>query len=258
MSLELFTKIIDQLSPCQPTIKLYHSGEPFLNKDIFKMIEYAHTSGCKTMIHTNATLLDREMTVKILESSLDHLSFSFDGCSREIYEKLRLGANFDLVVNRIEYFLAAKKRRNTGRPYTVLQIIEMKETKKHIQDFINLWEKSGIDEIDIQTYMTWLDEVEDHRTEKPKKLIRRPCDHIFNTCSILSDGTVVPCSKDVNGKLPMGNVNDKPIKKIWDGEKYQKLREQHLSFSIPESQICFGCDDTWVTGNIDPNPPDKF
>lgn len=250
MTLDLFKKIIDQIYQNNPLVKLYHSGEPFLNKDIFRMIDYANSRGCKTMIHTNATLLDKEMSIKILDSPLDHISFSFDGCNPEVYEKLRPGANFEKVKSQIEHFLELKKRRCTKLPYTVIEILEMKETGKFLQDFINRWKDSDVDKVNIQTYMTWLNTVDDHRPEKPEKLAYRPCDSIFNHCSILSNGTVVPCSKDVHGRLPLGNIMETPFEKIWQGEAYTNLRKQHLSGTIPKSLICFECVDTWVTKKI--------
>ena len=105
MEMSLFTRIIDEVCGYKPLIKLYMSGEPLLHKNIIEMIDYASNHGCRTMIHTNATLLTEEMSKRILDSSLTFLSFSFDGCTPEVYEKLRPPAKFKEVKANIERFL---------------------------------------------------------------------------------------------------------------------------------------------------------
>ena len=71
---------------------LHVAGEALLNKNVFQMIEYATNKGCWVGIHTNATLLTKEMSTRILESSLNSISFSFDGATSKVYEKVRVGA----------------------------------------------------------------------------------------------------------------------------------------------------------------------
>jgi len=87
MDMSTFTSIVDQVCISRPRIILHVSGEPLLNKNVFKMIRYAKDKGCKVTMVTNATLLTREVSVRILETSLDNIFFSFDGCTPEIYEK---------------------------------------------------------------------------------------------------------------------------------------------------------------------------
>ena len=57
----------------RPLIKLYLSGEPLLHEGLFEMIEYAGARGCRTMVHTNATVLTKEMAERVLSSSLTFL-----------------------------------------------------------------------------------------------------------------------------------------------------------------------------------------
>ena len=93
MPMALFRRIVDEVCENRPMLKLYLSGEPLLHERLFDMIDYAADSGCETMLHTNATVLTENMTKRLLAASLAFLSFSFDGCTAEIYEKLRPPAN---------------------------------------------------------------------------------------------------------------------------------------------------------------------
>jgi len=246
MGMDMFKKIIDQIYANKPMIKLFMSGEPLLNEDLCEMIEYAKSKGCQTVVHTNATLLTNEAAVRILNSKLDRISFSFDGCTPEIYEKLRPPANFRKVKSQIENFLRLRREMGAKLPYTVVECIRMKETEKYLPDFIDSWKKSGVDEVNVAACMTWLDSVDEHRVEVPSNLGYKPCVSLFNSCAILSDGTVVPCCMDVNGKLPLGDITRQPFDDIWYGKQYNLLRIQHLEGNIQKNSICCGCYNTWI------------
>lgn len=242
MGMETFTRIIDQVCLNKPRIILHVSGEPLLNKNVFEMIRYVNDKGCKATMFTNATLLTREMSVRILESSLDNIFFSFDGCTPEIYEKIRVGAKFEQVKSQIETFLKLRSEANSKSPIVVIEIICIKETKSYISGFIKYWERRGVDRIGIRLAGTWLGLVDDYRIKtEVKSFGLKPCDSLFFGCAILAEGTVVPCCKDVEGRLPLGNILEKSFDEIWNGKAYNDLRNQHLKGAIPENVICHSC-----------------
>lgn len=242
MGMDTFTRIIDQVCIKKPRIILHVSGEPLLNKDVFEMIRYVKDKGCKVTMFTNATLLTMEISVRILESALDNIFFSFDGCTPEIYEKIRVGAKFDQVKSQIETFLKLRSEMNAKGPIVVIEIISMKETKKNIPDFIKYWERKSVDRIGIRLAGTWLGLVDDHGTRTVIKGFGfKPCDSLFFGCAILTEGTVVPCCKDIEGRLPLGNILEQSFDEIWNSEAYNNLRRQHLKNAIPENIICHSC-----------------
>lgn len=136
MSMAMFRDIIDAVRENQPLVKLYLSGEPLLHKNLFDMIAYAGAQGCQTMIHTNATMLTRDVSEKLLLSSLTFLSLSFDGCSAEIYETLRPPARFERVESNIRRFLELRQANGRRGPHTTIEIIRMRETRDRLPDFV--------------------------------------------------------------------------------------------------------------------------
>ena len=50
---------------------------------------------------TNATLLNDTISKKIIDSGVDVVFFSVDGASKETFEKIRVGANFERVKENI-------------------------------------------------------------------------------------------------------------------------------------------------------------
>jgi MoaA/NifB/PqqE/SkfB family radical SAM enzyme len=242
MPLERFRAIVDDVCENHPVIKLYLSGEPLLHDGLVEMIEYAHAKGCRTVIHTNATLLTPEMSQRILESSLDVLSFSFDGCNAEVYEKLRPPAKFEEVRSHITGHLDLRRNAGGAGPRTVIEIIHTRETDGFLESFVEEWKASGIDEVRIAEYMTWLDRVADRRVDKAyEDSGYKPCAAPFRYGCILSDGTVVPCCMDVDGRMPLGNVTEQPFHEVWVGNAYRRLRLQLLTGDLPPDLPCRTC-----------------
>ena len=242
MPLSLFQSLIDDLCESQPLIKLYMSGEPLLHESLFDMIDYASAKQCETMIHTNATLLGGDVAERILASPLTCISFSFDGCSAEIYEKLRPPAKFERVRSNLRRFLALRKQVPDGGPRTCIEIIRMRETESLIEGFIREWTSSGVDEVNVVDCMTWHGRVEDRRVPTSAAATEyKPCAAPFRYGCILADGTAVPCCMDVDGDLPLGNVTKTPFRDIWIGKAYRQLRLEMLTGTLPPDSICSRC-----------------
>lgn len=251
LGMETYRQIIDQICGNKPMVKLYMTGEPLINQDIIEMVTYAAAKKCHTLIHTNATLLTESTARRIIDSPLETISFSFDGCTQEVYERLRPPARFESVKKNIERFLKIRKEIGSKLPKAVVEIIEMADTKGNIDEFMQQWRDAGTDEVSVTTCMTWLGDVEDHRLNKPKICGYRPCPALFRSTAILSDGTVVPCCMDVHGQLRLGNINEQSIEDIWHGAKYKELRRQHLERTIPKNSICHECYNTWATTRLE-------
>ncbi|MBN1508163.1 MAG: SPASM domain-containing protein [Sedimentisphaerales bacterium] len=246
MSLDLFKGIIDDVCESRPLVRLYLSGEPLLHEGLFEMLEYAGTTHCQTAIHTNATMLTPELSEKLLTSPLDYLSFSFDGCSPQVYERLRCPAKFEQVESNIRQYLDLRGQNGGGGPYTAVEIIRMRETDELLQGFVEQWQTSGVDEVRIAEYMTWHGRVEDRRVGSSRRWPGyQPCAAPFRHGCVLSDGTVVPCCLDLDGQMPLGNVADKKFRDVWTGDEYRQLRLAMLTGTVPSGSLCDGCDNTF-------------
>lgn len=242
MPMALFRRIVDEVCENRPMLKLYLSGEPLLHERLFDMIDYAAGSGCETMLHTNATVLTENITKRLLASSLAFLSFSFDGCTAEVYEKLRPPAKFDRVRSNIRRYLELRDQNGSRGPHTTVEIIRMQETEPFIDAFVAEWTASGVDDVNVAEYMMWHDTIEDRRVEPTSDDAGyNPCAAPFRHGCILSDGTVVPCCMDLNGRMPLGNVTETPFRDIWRNNRYRQLRLQMLTGTLPVGSICDGC-----------------
>ena len=107
MSFTNFKKIIDQF-PLLVTINLQGIGEPLLNKDIFKMIEYCKSKKMIVLFTSNGTLINEKVAEKFVDYGLDYVIISMDGAVPETFEKIRIGANFNHVIENVKNLIAIR------------------------------------------------------------------------------------------------------------------------------------------------------
>src|SRR4030042_1929765 len=101
MDFDLYKKIIDDVWRYVFDVNLFHRGEPLVNPRIVDMVKYANSKAIKTRIHTNGVLLNENLSREIIKAGLNLISFSFDGYTKDTYEKNRIGASFEKTLDKI-------------------------------------------------------------------------------------------------------------------------------------------------------------
>jgi len=252
MDFGLYTKIIDEAKGRVHDVNLFHRGEPLLNKDLVPMIAYASSKGIKTRIHTNATLLNKKLDRGIVTAGLDLISFSFDGYTKEAYEKNRAGARFEETIKNIIDFLEVKKQLKSKKPYTVIQVmqdeteiksVDVKEQKKI---FLNNFKNLPLDKLVTRVPHNWGGLIKVEGADKRNKIAIREgkasCTFPWYSLTIFFNGKVFLCPQDFEGKICLGDVNKETIGEIFNGEAIRKMRRVFRSGVIDNIILCRDCD----------------
>ncbi len=132
MSFDNFRKIIDSYNFRE--VALHGWGEPLLNPEIFRMIEYAKNKDIRTSLTTNATLVGKNIS-EILHSGLDDIAFGF-------YDKKILEKSIDNVKELIN----EKEKRKSG-PNTFFDIAIFRDNLDEILDVIRKADEIGIESV---------------------------------------------------------------------------------------------------------------
>ena len=243
MDFNLYKKIIDEASSFVFDVNLNHRGESLLYPDLIKAIQYAKEHNLFARLHTNGTLLDKNLSQAILDSGLDRLSFSFDGYTKENYEKIRIKGNFDKILENIIHFLELKKSQHKKKPVTAIEVIdfdpqETKKNKKRKKDFLNHFKNLPLDEMVIKEFHNWAGEIDTNKTSK----IRTSCAFPWNALIIFWNGNVLPCTQDFFGSHVLGNVTDSSLQDIWNNEKMVNLRKKLAEKDVAGLSQCANCD----------------
>jgi radical SAM protein with 4Fe4S-binding SPASM domain len=252
MSMELFKKIVDECADNGlPALKLSWRGEPMLNKNFPKMLRYAKSKGILEVTSlTNATLMDEAMCREIVAGELDQLVISIDGFTKETYEKIRVGADYDLVVNNLRTLLRVRGR--SWKPFIRLQYTQSAVNRHETQDFCNLW-GGQVDEITISYCQDFGSPQKNDAGTVPMHDFC--CKQPFQRLAIMADGTVCVCATDVMGTLAIGNANEARLKELWQGAKISVLREQHKSGRYHETAMCRICAHNMFVANQNSGRP---
>lgn len=261
MNMDMYRKIIDEAKDFITYIVLCVSGEPLLHKNLPQMIEYAKKAGIKTTLSTNAALLTQELSEKILNAGLDAIYFSFDGCSAEIYEKVRVGSNFNKTLSNIIRFLELKKKFK-NKITAELQILIMdQEGKKdyeiNIKSFKDNFKGLPLNLIQSRQPSTWGSNLSSTDKYEYKKLgsSYAPCSYLWCSMHILWDGTAIACTSDFFAENELGKFPNQSLKAIWNGDKYKLFRKSMLEKKYDSYfKTCKNCDSLW-SENIAGLPP---
>jgi radical SAM protein with 4Fe4S-binding SPASM domain len=110
LSLKEIKFVIDQLAELKVFSIFFTGGEPFLRKDIIKILEHTNKKGIGIAISTNGSFLNREILEKIKNLRFDLFQISIDG-PKEIYESIRGKASWQRTIANIKLARSILKRK---------------------------------------------------------------------------------------------------------------------------------------------------
>ena len=250
MTLDLFKKVIDDLRDFDRPIKvlrLYKDGEPFLNKNLAKMVDYAKTSGRVDYIDTttNGSLIDPGRIGPVIEAGLDRINISVDGLNRQQYlEFTRFDFDFDAFLQNLKWLYAHK-----GNCEIAIKIPGELLSEEQTQEFYDLF-GDYCDRISIENFAPcWPQfDVEDRTgVSITQGIYNQPitstetCPYLFYSMSVNADGLVSSCFLDWGRKLIVGDARSDSLIKIWNSAEFDKLRLQHLEGRRSEHPVCGKC-----------------
>lgn len=244
MSWDTFKKTVDEAQEFVQDITLHHRGESLMHPEAIRMITYAAQTIQTTKLHTNGTLLDERVIDGLLSSGLNRISISFDGFEAADYEKVRVGANFQHVVENIKRLLTKRKERNQKNPVVVIEVIELSDSqtdpdkKSH---FIRSFSGLELDQLLVKKPHNWGGYI--HTPFKKRKYT--PCTFLWNALLVLWNGDVVPCAQDFFAKQVVGNVTQNSLKEIWRAAPLKKIRKGLVEGNYQEFNPCADCDRLW-------------
>lgn len=234
MSMEVFQRLINQISDYAELVYLHGDGEPLLHKKFFEMVKYAKNKGLRVGLSTNATTLNEKTASLLLNSGVDYLILAIDGATAETYETIRVGGNYEKVAKNIRYLLEERQRLKTP-VFCLVQFISMPQNRHEAARFYEMWKPYKPDVIRIKPLVELIKGGTGNSN-------RHPCIFLWRSLMVDWDGTVFPCCVDTNSVLRLGNVNETPLEAIWNGKMMQKLRQTHALNNQKDIPLCRNCD----------------
>ena len=272
MSFEWFKIVLDA---CPELIEWSPHGynEPFLNKDIYKMLEEGNNRSISSYIVTNGTLLNEKNADRLIKTEPRQVRFSVDAVG-QAYEKIRVGADYQKVKKNIKYF--AENYSNTG-----LYAVIWGENINQIPKLINFAEELNvvIGFVDLTWYNNYLESTKENSIRENKTRIQidnmvdefknrplanfegfykqeeRVCTLPWSSTYIDVVGDIYPCTDTFKYKI--GNIFENPMKEIYNNNKMIDFRKNSLTGKHPECRNCLAFGKTKGIELFEPHFKDK-
>ncbi|KLI19242.1 radical SAM protein [Brachyspira hyodysenteriae] len=249
MDFNLYKKIIDDLQQFEGKVKvirLYKDGEPLLNKHFAEMVEYAKKSDKVNRVDTttNASLLNKDLSLQIINAGLDRINISIEGMNSQQYlDFSKANVNFEKLVENITFFYENRKQCEM-----IVKINGDIISEEQKQEFYNIFGEIA-DGVNIESVMSCWPEFElDGISVNMERGIYGQeikevmvCPYVFYSMSINSTGIASACYLDWERKLIIGDVNKESVKTIWNSNEMNNLRKLFLKKERKSHPICKNC-----------------
>ncbi|HEU5182561.1 MAG TPA: radical SAM/SPASM domain-containing protein [Candidatus Polarisedimenticolia bacterium] len=246
MDWDLFRKIIDETVGYRVRrISPYLMNEPFVDREIFERIRYINRVNprAKVILTSNGSLLTEEVVGRIVDlgDGLHELAISVQGIDPDAYEKtMRGGLRFDRTMANVDRLIEALRRRQATRPALWITMVdtELIDAKKAVE----YWRGRG-----VNARYTMLENRGGNITDAEEMAHHEQMDY-FSDCTrllkqayIKFNGDLVLCCTDYDAKVILGNVREKSLYEVWNGEMATSIRRKFLSDRIGEISLCSVC-----------------
>jgi len=225
MSWELFQQIVleGEEQAC-PSIAMHVNDEPLLVKDLPERIAFAREHGfMDVFMTTNGVLFTEEKVRQVIDAGVTHILISVDAATRETYDKVRIGGDYEKVLNAIEMVRRYRDSRDSSLPLVrasfVQSSLNQHETSSFIEKFSQL-----VDYVEIQGFTHYYDKTTHMVPEGAGSVQDFRCNEPWRNLIVRADGAVLPCCSFYGYEVVLGNVRDSSLAKLFNSRRMKKLR----------------------------------
>jgi len=265
LPLGLFKSLIDQLghsSFAPRKIDLTGLGEPLLHPELAAMVEYAKERGLEVSFTSNFTIMNQKTAIDLIKAKLDYLYVSVDAASKEIFEKIRSGADFQKVMENVKSFIKTRSDQISDRPRLMFRSTISEDNVGEAMALTKLAEALGVDGIVFFPQLipgreyyfsdlfvlpsrekTSLAVVETSMPFRERALTCRS----YSRCYITFDGKVLPCPcltqmmpREQYSRFQFGDLRDSSLADIWFSARYKQFRAKG-ALGNPYLPLCKYC-----------------
>jgi len=240
MDLELFKKIMKELSPYLYNVNLFFQGEPMLHPLFFSFLDNCLIP--HSVVSTNGHFLSQESSEQIVRTGLSKLIISLDGMDQETYSAYRVNGSMNRVIDGMNNVSHAKKISNSSLKIEIQFLVNrfnehhiplVRRLAKSANASLSLKSMQIIDKKDIAAWLPSARRFRRYKIREGEFAIKNSlsdrCARLWFNPVITWDGKVVPCCFDKDAEYVMGDLNRDSFCNIWNGTRYRIFRKSILS-----------------------------
>ena len=260
---DLFEKVSAEIAahPEVDTFIPMLQNEPFLDKHILEKVRrFKERTNHRVRVElvTNGAFLTEDTVARIRDSGLDVLDISLDAVSREVYERVRIGLDYDAVTAGVERAIAA----DLGGTSVFVRLVKIRDNAHEAEAFAERWRARGVSVFVYEAHnragalesqdRDWrLTATDLTPLQRAGRRVARAwmghCPIPFSSANILHNGDLLMCVHDWGRKEVLGNIRDSTIAELWNGPRMQEIRRLVHARRYAELPACAGCS-LWKDG----------
>lgn len=251
INLKIYEKFIAEASyNGLKEVGLYATGEPFMLKDLDEYIRIAKRYKVKRVyITTNGVLATLDRVKQCIDAGLDSIKFSINAANKSDYKKIHGYDDFDTVNRNVREIYQYKNSNNLSIQLlgSCVLVPALRDTKEqHYNIFSDYFEDISYNIADSQGGQAFELPFPVDLTApifgdvKEKPIQTKPCQMPWNRIHLTAEGYISACCVDYNLDLIMGDLNNKSLLEIWNGETAKVLRTKHMVDRL-EGLLCDQC-----------------
>jgi radical SAM protein with 4Fe4S-binding SPASM domain len=243
MKIGEFKTIIHDLEDYLLFLVMWDWGEPFMNPDLPAMIRCASEKGIKTVTSTNGQFFSDESYLEdLLTSGLTTLIVAMDSLYEDNYEACRKGGSLNRALEGLKKVVALKKKLDS-KTHINMRMVIMKQNERELDSLRARAKSFGVDRFSVKTVNPSCDPPfndEDLVPENPSyrryeyekgsyhrvRLRDSTICGVWSMCNVRSNGDIVPCCYDYDGKMKVGNIHKQRVSEAWNGPEFRELRKK--------------------------------
>jgi radical SAM protein with 4Fe4S-binding SPASM domain len=271
LSPETLEQILRRLSPTPRRVVLSGIGEPLLNPSFFPMVDLLAQRGIRCEFYTNGTMLTPPAQQAILSrANIAMVNISCDGATKETFESLRLGADFERWQRLVRQFLADARQQRGPTLSVGANVVLCRENLAEIGEIMRLLAGLGFGHVYLMHPIP-VDDTAAALCASPAELAAASEAEMVRlgrtlglavTCSFQrsgSAGSVFPrCTQPweyifvrVNGDVApccalfgsdraevMGNLLEQDFATIWHGDRFRSYRRSNADGTNALCRVC--------------------
>lgn len=247
VSFATFASILDELAPYAFSLDLFDWGEPFLNPELPRLVEYAHRKGLITTISSNLSFaLTEEQIGTIIRSGLTYLTASVDGADQRSYEIYRRGGKFDRVVENLRTFVRLKRRMGSDTPRITWQYLIFAPNEDRVGEARELAAALGLDGFRALagTYDDASWEPAGNYSMEYLQVHENRCVWLWNSAVFHWDGGWASCCMGYDKHDDFADWAPGEFRRLWNNEKFVAARRiwTERESPLPAGHYCTSCD----------------
>jgi radical SAM protein with 4Fe4S-binding SPASM domain len=234
MNVENARLVLDELMAAKPLVMPGMWSEPTMNPNFKAHITQMKERGLTVAMNTNGLKVNADMAQFLVDVKFDSVFFSVDATTPETLQKVRGITRLDLLHQAVERLMTTRGDKPNPR---IGVSMTLQPSNRHERDeFVAFWTKKvdvvRIGEIYEQGKFSGFN----------ASGARVPCQSLYTTLAVNTNGNVSLCCLDGFNEYSMGNVFKDGVKGVWHGPKLTAMRKLHERGQWDKIPICKTCD----------------